>query len=64
MAGTADTSPQPSAPQKTNPWLIVIAAAVALCCACTGITGLIFAFGGPVLDALGLLHSLLPNLLV
>jgi hypothetical protein len=35
-----------------------------MCCFCVGATGLLFAFGGPILDQLGVLHSQLPVLLI
>ncbi len=34
----------PPPPGKRNPWLIVTAVIVVLCCACFGMAGLIFAF--------------------
>lgn len=54
--------PAPPVPQGTNPWIIVIAAIVILCCFCVGLIGLLFAFGGPILNELGVLHALLPTL--
>ena len=44
--------------QKTNPWVFIIAAIVVLCCACTGITGLLIAFGPEVMHELGLVAVL------
>jgi hypothetical protein len=65
MAETTDTSlPPPSAPQKTNPWIIVIVVVVMLCCFCVGAIGLLFAFGGPILNELGLLHSQMPAMII
>jgi len=37
---------------------------VMLCCFCVGAIGLLFAFGGPILNELGLLHSLVPALII
>jgi hypothetical protein len=59
-SATGAPLPPASAPQKVNPWIIVIVVIVALCCLCVGMTGLLFAFGGPILNELGLLHSWLP----
>jgi hypothetical protein len=56
--------PSPTDPKKTNPWIIVIAGCVLLCCFCIGATGLLFAFGGPILNELGLVHALLPSLMI
>ena len=53
-----------TAPRKMEPWVIVIIALVVLCCLCVGATGLLFAFGGPILNELGLLHTQLPALLL
>jgi hypothetical protein len=58
----ASISPTP-APQNTNPWIIVILVFVILCCFCVGAVGLLFAFGGPILNELGLLHAWLPGLI-
>jgi hypothetical protein len=55
--------PPPSGPQKTNPWVIVIVVIVILCCFCVGAIGLLFAFGGPILNELGLLHAWLPTVI-
>ena len=52
-------SQPPAAPQKTNPWLIVLVSCVVLCCFYLGATGLLFAFGGPILNELGLLQALI-----
>ena len=53
--------PPPAAPPTSlRPWIIVILVVVVLCCFCVGALGLLFAFGGPVLNELGLLHSQLP----
>jgi hypothetical protein len=60
MLGTTGTPP-PAAPQKNNTWLIVILACVVLCCFCVGATGLLFAFGEPILNELGL-YTVLPVL--
>ena len=56
--------PPLSAPRKMEPWVIVVAVIVVLCCLCVGATGLLFAFGGPILNELGLLHTQLPALLI
>jgi hypothetical protein len=62
MAEAAGSSlPPPTAPQKINPWIIVIAVIVVLCCFCVGAIGLLFAFGEPILHELGL-YALLPVL--
>jgi hypothetical protein len=53
--------PPPLAPQKINPWIIVVAVIVVLCCFCVGAIGLLFAFGEPILHELGL-YALLPAL--
>ena len=47
--------PPPVAPalQKTNPWIIIVAVAVVVCCACFGIVGLMIAFGPEILHELG-----------
>jgi hypothetical protein len=50
--------------QKTNPWIIIVVVIVLLCCFCIGIIGLLFAFGGPILNELGLLHALMPSLML
>ena len=56
--------PSPTTPTKLQPWVIVVAVLVVMCCFCVGATGLLFAFGGPILDQLGVLHSQLPVLLI
>ncbi len=62
---TGPASPVAPPPiQKTNPWIIIIAVAVVLCCACFGILGLLIAFGPELLHELGmaglpLLHALI-----
>jgi cell shape-determining protein MreD len=56
--------PPSASPQGTNPWIIVIVVVVLLCCFCVGAIGLLFAFGGPILNELGLLHSLVPALII
>jgi len=56
--------PPLSAPRKMEPWVIVVVVLVGLCCLCVGATGLLFAFGGPILNELGLLHTQLPALIV
>ena len=61
---TGTPVPPPSAPRKMEPWVIVVVALVVLCCLCVGATGLLFAFGGPILNELGLLHTQLPALIV
>jgi hypothetical protein len=48
----------------TNPWIIVIVVIVVLCCFCIGAIGLLFAFGGPILNELGILQSCLPGLAI
>ena len=53
------TSAPPPAPAKTNPWVIAAAVAVVLCCGCFGVVGLLLAFGGDILEELGLAASLL-----
>jgi cell shape-determining protein MreD len=63
MLETPGASIPPSSPQNTNPWIIVILVIVILCCFCVGAIGLLFAFGGPILNELGLLHALLPTLI-
>jgi hypothetical protein len=55
-------TPPPVVAQRPNPWIIIIVVMVLLCCFCIGVIGLIFAFGGPVLNELGLLKALLPAL--
>ncbi len=55
--------PPSPAPQKTNPWIIIIAVAVVICCGCFGVTGLLLAFGPEIMHELGLI-SLLPFLTV
>ncbi len=65
MVETTGTPVPPlSAPRKMEPWVIVVVALVVLCCLCVGATGLLFAFGGPILNELGLLHTQLPALIV
>ncbi len=50
--------------QKTNPWIIIIAVAVVLCCACFGVIGLLIAFGPEILHELGVAAApLLPALI-
>ena len=61
---TAAGLPPPAAPHKTNPWVIVLLVLVLLCCFCIGTLGLLLAFGGPLLNELGLLHSQLPALVL
>ncbi len=48
-------------PKSTSPWLITLAVVLIGCCSCFGVMGLLFTFGEPVLQALGM-HSLLPLL--
>jgi hypothetical protein len=57
---TGPSLPPSSTARKTNPWLIIIVVVVVLCCFCIGATGLLIAFGQPILDELGLLNALLP----
>ena len=65
MADTAGLPVPPlSAARKVEPWVIVVAVIVVLCCLCVGATGLLFAFGGPILNELGLLHAQLPALVI
>jgi len=47
-------SPSAPTPQKTNPWIIIVAVAVVVCCGCFGVIGLLLAFGPEVLHELGL----------
>jgi hypothetical protein len=56
--------PPPAAAHKTNPLVIVLLVLVLLCCFCIGALGLLLAFGGPLLNELGLLHSQLPALVL
>ena len=54
----------PPALQKTNPWIIIIAVAVVVCCACFGAIGLLIAFGPEILHELGVASvPLLPALI-
>lgn len=59
MAELLDPPPPAAQPggtpalQKTNPWIIIIAVAVVLCCACFGVLGLLIAFGPEILHELG-----------
>jgi hypothetical protein len=46
----------------TSPWIIAIVVIVVLGCFCIGAIGLLFAFGGPILNELGILQSCLPGL--
>jgi len=56
--------PSPEATQKkTNPWIIAIVVIVMVCCCCFGVTGLLFGFWDPIMQALGL-NTLLPVLMV
>lgn len=65
MAGPSGVPlPPPTAPTKLQPWVIVVAVVVVLCCLCVGALGLLFAFGGPILTELGVLHSQLPGLII
>jgi hypothetical protein len=57
---TGAAFPPAPAPKKTHPWIIVIVMLVILCCFCVGAIGLLLAFGGPILNELGLIHVLLP----
>jgi hypothetical protein len=61
VEATGAPLPPPSAPQKTNPWIIVVAVIVVVCCSCFGMIGLLIAFGPDVLHELGL-YTLLPLL--
>jgi hypothetical protein len=47
-----------TAPQKTNPWIIVILVIVVVCCSCVGILGLLIGFGPAILHELGLALAL------
>jgi hypothetical protein len=47
------TAPLPPA-KKINPWIIIVAVVVILCCACFGLLGLVIAFGPDLLQELGL----------
>ena len=60
---TGTPLPPPTAPQKTNPWIIIVAVVVVVCGACCGVIGLLLAFGPEVLHELGL-YALLPVLTV
>ena len=57
-AGTPQPPPE-TTPKKTSPWIIVIVVIVAVCCCCFGVTGLLFGFWDPIMQALGL-NALLP----
>jgi flagellar basal body-associated protein FliL len=48
----------------TSLWIIVIVVIVVLCCFCIGAIGLLFAFGGPILNELGILQSCLLSLAI
>jgi hypothetical protein len=48
----------PTAPQKTNPWIIVIAVIVVICLLFVGLAGLLIAFGEPLLHELGMKATL------
>jgi hypothetical protein len=52
---TAAGGPPAPSPKPTNPWVIVIAAIVVVCCLCFGVLGLLLAFIDPILNELGLL---------
>ncbi len=57
MANVTNTpSPSASPPpvQGTNPWIIIIAVAVVICCVCFGILGLLIAFGPEIMHELGM----------
>jgi hypothetical protein len=56
--------PPASHSPKINPWLIVIVSCVLLCCFCIGATGLLIAFGEPILNELGLLQAYIPILVI
>lgn len=58
-----DVSPQPPAPQKLAPWIIIVVVIVVVCCFCIGVIGLLFAFGDPILHELGLSARLVSTLL-
>ncbi len=49
-------------PKKLEPWVIVIVVIVVVCCFCFGVTGMLLAFGGPILSELGL-NATLPLLM-
>ena len=57
-------NPLPTAPQKTPPWVIVIVVVVLLCCFCVGAIGLLLAFGGPILNEMGLIQACVLGLLI
>ena len=56
-------SPPATTPKKTNPWIIAIVVIVVVCCGCFGVTGLVFGFWEPIMQALGM-NILLPVLMV
>ena len=63
MTDTAGAPPStPASDSRRNPWVIVIVAAVLLCCFCIGICGLLFAFVPDILQELGF-NVLSPNLI-
>jgi len=64
MVETTGASIPPTSPKKINAWIIVIVGIVILCCFCVGVIGLLFAFGEPILNELGLLHAQLPSLII
>ena len=45
-----------------QPWIVIVALVVLLCCLCVGALGLLFAFGGPVLNTLGIIRSWLSGI--
>jgi hypothetical protein len=47
--------------KKPETWVIIIVVIVVACCCCFGAIGLLLAFGGPILNELGL-TSMLPIL--
>jgi hypothetical protein len=48
--------------QKTNPWIIIVAVIIVVCCGCFGMIGLLLAFGPEILHELGL--ASLPPILI
>jgi hypothetical protein len=53
--------PSPASSQRTNPWIIIVAVIILICCLCFGAAGLLLAFVPEILQELGLSY-LLPSL--
>ena len=49
-------------PKKLEPWVIVFVVIVVACCFCFGTFGMLLAFGGPIINELGL-YAILPLLM-